>query len=358
MGWAIGRIGLLPAVIACLTGPLFAQSRSASSLNRQPAVVRGMVTPEAKRGIENGLAYLAARQHPDGSFGTGKQFTGNVAITSLSGLALLAGGHTPGRGRYGHQVNRVIDKLIASARPSGYIINEPFVSHGPMYGHGFATLCLAEVHGMERRPEVRKRLRAVLGRSVALIIQSQNADGGWRYEPRGVEFADLSVTVCQVMALRAARHAGIEVPRSTIEACTVFVRKCQNSDGGFRYMPARRESLFPVTAAGLVGLASAGIYDGPEIDKGLVFLERFIATPANVARTNRHFLYGHYYAVQATWQAGGETWANWYPAIRDHLLRTQQSDGGWRDRTCDHYGTAMALLILQTPNNYLPIFER
>jgi len=343
-------------VLACTLGlesGAWAQSRT-----RPPAVTRGMVTPQADRAIASGLAFLTSRQHPDGSFGTGKQFSHNVAVTSLSGLALLAGGHTPGRGRYGGQVSRIVDMLIESARPSGYIINEPYVSHGPMYGHGFATLFLAEVHGMETRPRVRARLREVLSRSIDLIVGVQNDEGGWRYEPRRAEYADLSVTVCQVMALRAARNAGIGVPRAAIEKCTGFVRRCQNADGGFRYMPARRESLFPVSAAGLVALSSAGIYDGPEVERGLAFLSRFVATPGSASRIPDHFLYGHYYAVQAAWQAGGETWSKWYPAIRDHLVSTQQAGGGWRNRTCDHYGTAMALLILQAPNNYLPIFHR
>jgi len=39
------------------------------------------------------------------------------------------------------------------------------------------------------------------------IIESQNAEGGWRYNPRPFD-ADISVTVCQMMALRSAKNAG------------------------------------------------------------------------------------------------------------------------------------------------------
>ncbi|MGC4003655.1 MAG: hypothetical protein QM811_11225 [Pirellulales bacterium] len=71
-----------------------------------------------------------------------------------------------------------------------------------------------------------------------------------------------------------------------------------------------------------------------------------------------HYFYGHYYAVQAMWQAGGEYWSRWYPAVREALVRRQLENGSWNDPICNEYGTAMACVILQMPNTYLPIFQR
>ena len=71
-----------------------------------------------------------------------------------------------------------------------------------------------------------------------------------------------------------------------------------------------------------------------------------------------HFFYGHYYAVQAMWQAGGEPWERWYPAIRNVLIERQQADGSWADPVSLDYGTAMATIILQMPDNSVPIFQR
>ena len=71
-----------------------------------------------------------------------------------------------------------------------------------------------------------------------------------------------------------------------------------------------------------------------------------------------HFFYGQYYAAQAMWQAGGEHWNQWYPAIVNVLLQTQKSDGSWMDPTSPDYATAMAVITLHMPNNYLPIFQR
>jgi hypothetical protein len=66
-----------------------------------------------------------------------------------------------------------------------------------------------------------------------LIIEAQNAEGGWRYQPVPRD-ADLSVTICQIDALRAARNARLFVPTKTVDACTRYVRQSQNPDGGFR----------------------------------------------------------------------------------------------------------------------------
>ena len=39
-----------------------------------------------------------------------------------------------------------------------------------------------------------------------------------------------------------------------------------------------------------------------------------------------HYFYGHYYAAQAMFLAGGKYWAQWYPAIRDELIARQNPD--------------------------------
>jgi hypothetical protein len=48
-----------------------------------------MITPAAQRAIEQGLAFLEHNQLPDGAFGTGV-YRGNVAVTSLAGLAMMS----------------------------------------------------------------------------------------------------------------------------------------------------------------------------------------------------------------------------------------------------------------------------
>jgi hypothetical protein len=311
------------------------------------------LTPATAAAIERGLAFLAKQQQSDGAFGLGGQAR-NVAICGLSGIAMLSSGSAPGRGAYGKNLDRCIDFILANTQESGFITTQGVGQHGPMYGHGFATLFLAESYGMTPRADLREKLKS----AVNLIVSTQNQEGGWRYQPIRSD-ADLSVTIAQVMALRAARNAGIHVPKETVDRCIDYVKKSQNADGGFMYqLNTNGPSGFPRSAAGVVALYSAGIYEGPEVERGLNYLMQNLPRGDEFSREN-HFFYGHYYAVQAMWHAGGEYWSQWYPAIRDSLLTRQRPTGEWDDPTiCPEYATAMACIILQMPNNYLPIFQR
>ncbi len=313
-----------------------------------------LFTDAAQKSVTRGLDFLAARQQADGSFGaTGYQ--GNVAVCSLAAMAMMAAGSTPDRGPHGRPVARFLDYALTSAQQSGFI-NGVTVSHGPMYDHGFATLFLAEVHGMTQRREVREKL----AKAVKIIVESQNRQGGWRYQPVRAE-ADVSVTSCQMMALRAARNAGVFVPKETVQRAADYIRRCQNADGGFTYMQDGGESVFPRSAASIVSLFNAGLekdpLDVPEIRRGLDYLATFQPTPGAKVRYS-HYYYGHYYAVQAMWHAGGRRFADWYQALRDDLIERQTAAGFWEDPFGSEYATAMATLALQMPKNSLPIFER
>lgn len=313
-----------------------------------------LITPGAQKAINRALDFLAASQQEDGGFGGGSNYRRHVAVTALSGMAFLASGSTPNRGKYGVNVEKAVQFLLANTDATGLISTPEARQQNPMYGHGFATLFLAEVYGMTQRADIRDKLKLAIN----LIINTQNREGGWRYFPIRRE-ADISVTVCQIMALRAARNAGIYVPKSTVDQCTKYVKQCQNPDGGFSYqLLSGTPSIWPRSAAGLVALYSAGIYEGREVERGLKYLMEHIPR-GEILRNEAFYFYGHYYAVQAMWHAGGNYWQRWYPAIRDELLGRQTQNGSWQDSTVNNeYGTAMACIVLQMPNNYLPIFQR
>lgn len=328
---------------------------------------KGMITQKTDQAIQRGLAYLNARRGRDGSFGSGA-YPGNVAISALGAMSFMCAGNQPNRGPYGRVVRDTLKYILSRENVSGgnpgFLHNPLGNSHGPMYGHGFATLFLGEVYGMVHDRSLREETRLKLHRAVQLILKAQgrNWEGAWRYKPDSTD-ADLSVAVCQVMALRSARNAGLSVPKSAIDSCTAYVKACQDRmEGWFRYTKrgggGGGPQGFARTAAGICALNAAGIYKGDEVKAGLDFLLRNKPGGGFMRAMDMHYFYGHYYAVQAMWTAGGSYWSEWYPSIRDELLARQNTDGSWADAICYQYGTAMACIILQVPNNYLPILQK
>lgn len=303
------------------------------------------ISPKGREAIDKALAYLAETQNEEGSWDT-SGYGRATACTSLAALAFMSDGHLPGRGGYGDNVARTLDYVLESAQPSGLL--ERGLPHHAMYSHAFSTLFLAEVWGTVERPGLRDKLK----KAVDLIITTQNREGGWRYQPK-VADADISVTVCQIVALRAAANAGIAVPRETIDNAVGYLRKCARPDGGFAYQAGSGQSGVARTGAGLVSLLLAGERDAPEVAKAVAYLMQ--RKDSDV----QYFYYGHYYAAQGMHLLGGEEWKTWHNFISRALVSRQQQNGSWSGSGEDTIqSTAMGILVLTIPNGYLPIYQR
>ena len=317
------------------------------------------VPPDARAAIERGLTWLSKNQTNHGSWlNAGGYGTYPAAMTSLAGMAMLASGSTPTRGPHWREVRRAADFLLKRVDPAtGYISLGEREHHG-MYGHGFATLFLASVFGMEEDERKQKQLKRVLDRAVALIRDAQSSAGGWYYTPQSND-DEGSVTVTQIQALRACRMAGIVVDKKTIDRAVSYVRRCQNEDGGICYKlsMAGSSSQPAITAAGVAVLYNAGIYDDqPFVDNAVQFCKSRLKVAVD---TTGHHYYTHLYWSQALYQRGGKDWDEYYRRVCKWLLSQQRKDGSWRgDGVGSVYGTAVALTILQLPNALVPIYQR
>jgi squalene cyclase len=299
-----------------------------------------------KKAIGKALAWLAAKQNSDGSFTEGS-YAHNTAITSFAVLAFMAQGHLPNQGLYGPEVAKAARFLMASQQKNGYLVGS---RGGNMYCHGMASLALAELYGQTQDEE----LREVVKKAVGLIVGCQNPQGGWRYEPAPTG-ADISVTIMQVMALRAAKNAGLHVPDTTMKKAIAYIKSCYNPKvGGFSYQPGGGGPGFARTAAGMCVLFLTGEYKAKEIPKAVDFLKsRF--------DEQQHFYYGHYYAAHAMHQVGGKDWDDWYARLVKHFVPQQNADGSWtrtnRNEVGPVYQTSIAVICLSVPAHYLPIFQ-
>ncbi len=352
----------LALALSCAAGAL-AGGAAALARADEGAPLAGEMTPAAGRAVERGLERLVALQNPHtGEFG--ERYT--VASTALAGLALLASGEVSGRGRRAEAVAGAVHYLLNAAltRPAPDLVffTNGRDDQGKMHSHGLAMLFLAECYGTtDRDREIRDALRG----AIRTTLRAQTTHGGWGYyireDPLWRE-DEASVTITQIQALRACRNAGLAVPSGAIDAAVEYVRRSMTADGSCRYSLTMAEgwrTSFELTAAAVSTLHASGIYDSPEVRRGLEYLRREIRALKSPGKASHNFyFYGNLYAAQAMFQAGGEDWRTWFSGMRDELVKAQKPSGGWEDERNfgEAYATASALLILQVPARYLPIF--
>lgn len=301
---------------------------------------------QAERAITRAQKWVASRQRSDGSWNTGhgRHNTGEI---SFAILALMVNGSVPGEGPYGTEIGLGLQFLLNQQKESG-IISGGEDSKAPMYQHALATVTLAEAFGMTQNPRIRKALI----NAVNLIVEVQHSMGGWRYEPR-IEEGDISASVMQVMALRAASESGIHVPDGTIARAIKFIKLCyDNKEHGFfyqRFRNRREGPEFPRTAAGLVCLQTVGLHDDPSVPDIVQYLLK-----NGFNDRMKFYWYGHYYASVALYHYGGSPWKTYYPKIKQKILSDWKRHG--------HHGglldTSWAILVLGVPYRYLPIYQR
>lgn len=318
------------------------------------AQTEGEVTVDARteRIINRALKYIVKHQAPNGSWQgrNQKERLYPIAITAYSLMALQATGNLPGEGPYGRQVNLAVKYLLDSISPEGLIGDKNSGQY--MYLHGVATIALAELYGQTSSPAHKTKLE----RLIKVIVSSQNPDGGWRYRPIAKE-ADISVTVLQVVALRAAKTGGLKVPQGTIDDAVNYVRSCYHKAAeGFSYQPGQ-EPGFARTAAAIYSLQVCGHYNDPLVKKGSEYLFK------NFNERQRWFTYGNFYAAPAQYMIGGDTWKRWYAKVNPLLLSRVHNDGDlclWFGNSSvgPLYETAVNVMILAMPYQYIPLYQR
>lgn len=365
IGRLCGRILLLISAYYMVFAPVIPLVSAEDSPKSVPDAVEGAVS----RGVD----FLLKSQKNDGSIHTGQNQT---AMTALALIALAAvGNQTYDPTPEGGAMNRALDFVLLPEKMSneGYFGNDG----SRMYGHGIVTLMLAEMLGMgvDRKQDavVRDRLKA----AVELILRAQlmprdaNSKGGWRYERNSTD-SDLSVTIWQLLALRAAKNAGLDVPSEAIDSAVGYVRRCYISPRDASGKPTQKKAPigyqvgnihgngFVGTSYGLLALQLCGDYDAPEVVGAADFLRDLNVNPVG----QEMFYYGVYYFSQGMYQRGGE-YAEYADAKTTEWLlpRQDKTTGAWRgvsseDSAGQVYATSMAILSLAVRWHFMPIYQR
>lgn len=310
--------------------------------------------------ISRALRFLADEQRPNGCW-TVQAYGESTAATSLAIMSFLAAGHMPGEGPYGAQIERAVHWVIGTQHSNGMLVAQK--SHGPMYSHGISTLMLAEVYGMLPKEDA-KRCKLALEKAIALILASQNVpkggrhQGGWRYEPTSRD-SDLSVTGWQLLALRAAKNVGCDVPADNIDQAVQYVKNCADGGrGGFCYQP--NSGATPTrTGTGILCLEICGEHHSREALTAADFLLQEQLRPHSA-----YYYYGVYYCSVGMFKIGGKHWEQTRDLLEQQLLASQHVDGSWSSNFGSErnmgktYCTTMSVLALAVEYQFLPIYQR
>jgi hypothetical protein len=344
-----------------------ATGRSPFEGRRGPTRGKGLLerggSAASENAVERGLAWLARHQATDGSWrfdlsgcrcDGGCRDPGTVASTTAStGIALLpflGAGHTHVDGAYRETVTRGIYYLMSRMQPTprGGDLGE-----GTMYGHGVATLALAEAFGMTHDEALMKYVRD----AVRFIETSQDLHGGgWRYLPG--QPGDTTVTAWQLTAVKSAGIAGIAISSPTIDGVVRFLDRVQVRRGeAYGYQAPQPR---PCTSA--IGLLCRLYTAWPEeatIDRGLATLAKGGPDPDAI--------YLNFYLSQALLQRDHPLWQRWNARNRDQLVARQAARGheagSWflADQDTAPGGrlahTALAVLTLEVYYRLLPIYS-
>ncbi len=323
------------------------------------------VDPAAERAIEKGLRYLARTQNGDGSWSSDAEWVGmkarEITMTSFAVLAFMAGGNTAYEGPYSDHVRRGLEFLSRNAGKGGYIAADG--DYVDMYGHGYALLALAQGYGSEKRPEDAEKAHRLLENAAKAVGKAQKSNGGWFYTPGKKSMrGEGSVTITQVQGLRATKDAGVSVSKTTVDKAVRYLEKTRKGSGGLKYdaQKVSRGPLLPITAAGYASMMSAGEYRSPLTEHCLRYVEKETAKGTNlsaITEDNNYAFYTWFYLAQSMYFSGGENWGNFYPRASELLVSTQTPEGTWQDRTGKVLPTAVGVMLLQMPYNYLPILQ-
>jgi hypothetical protein len=320
--------------------------------------------------LHRAALYLLSQQ--DGETGAiHNKMRNETAMTSLSILALGSLGHQPADPTpEGRAMKRALEFILKPDRqePDGYFGRK---DGSRMYGHGITALMLAEMLGMGADAQMDDLIREKCRKSIELILRAQKVQkndshrGGWRYTPDAGD-SDMSVTVWQTMALRAARNAGFDVPKEAIEDAMAYIKRCYEPTderrgqvrlGGFGYQGRGRE--ISTTSEGLLALLVCGDYESEEVQGASEHLLK-----EGIRQGERWFFYTTYYYAQSMYQRGGKFAEEGRKVVADVLLPIQSREGWWEGAGGEErgggkvYATTMAMLSLAVKNHFLPIYQR
>ena len=343
-------------------------------------------TKRSEKAAAAGLAWLARHQAKDGCWcnrylghgpecvcerenpcrGQGDDFA--KAQTGLALLAFQAGGHFYFNDReYSEHVRNGLDWLVENQDANGGLHrSNRDAYHYYMYEHGIATFALAEACAVAvaKKQEPAKAYLDAAKRAIAYIEDQQHDDGGWRYTSNKIAPSDTSVTGWQVLALKSAKEAGIEVKPECLEKVRRFLVSCETGSNGRTGYQGGNVLTDATTGVGM--LVHQFLLNTPESDLVLdasKYLSGVAERSWGQSRVPQPDYYLWYNCTLAMHRVGGPDWDRWNNVVRDSVIDLQEGEqagcarGSWSPNSKwgnggRIYTTALAVLTLEVYYRY------
>ncbi len=333
-------------------------------------------TKASERAVAAALNWFARHQNPDGSWGLagfsnmckgdacrgpGASKNADTAATAMALLPFLAAGQTHfTKGPYRATVQNGLNWLIRTQKQNGDLRNG-----SNMYTHGLCAITLCEAYGLTKD----SRVRLAAEGAIRFIEAGQiPATGGWHYSPFPTPtLGDTSVVGWQIMAIKSAQMAGLEVSPAAIEGAHKWLGLVAKgkSKGLFSYN-METPATPTMSSVGLLCTQYLGAKrDDPAIQEGLAYL---MARLPSIDQRNAYYWY---YGTQVMHNVPGPEWDVWNRQMRRVLIETQVKEGcaagSWDpyEPKPDQWGeqggrimvTSLCCLTLEVYYRYLPLYK-
>ncbi len=315
----------------------------------------------AEAAVLRALEWLRINQNQDGSWGTHDK----EAMAGLGILTYLAHGETTASEKYGQTVERAIRFLVARQNEKGEFAKTDTTAG--TYSQAICVYALSEAYGMTRIPS----LKSVMEKGVQLLIDGQQAKGGYDYKFAKGDRRDTSLGGWCCQAMKAAYIAGAENPNlhEAMEKAVQDMKSAQKADDGAFYYSyvGRSHSTHSITAVAVLSLQLLGHAEDKETRAGLSYLGGADCKWDNPPEWP---MYAWYYISQTKFHQGGANWTSWNNQFAPQFIRNQNPDGSWnsaglglkagttgREDMHPVYATTLAALTLQVYYRFLPTYQ-